>query len=222
MQSLIINHYWKNLTLGAIETAQATDINGNVIYEVVYSKVVDNQVNSQGQSVNKSVILPYPATVDGEIVSTVYPNSLINMRNQVIDVVGQISKTLPLWMLSKQANGSVLGFTPAWVICYAKPGRSKQIAYNIQQTYGDKLNVIDFEVDRYELDRLLSIHWDPIADSVNAAWVPTPAATTFDIATSDVTTFDANSLQFIAPVDNYTNTDAYDKYLVFPRRNILV
>jgi hypothetical protein len=222
MQSLIINHYWKNLTLGAVETAQATDAFGNVIYEVVYSRVVDNLVNDQGQSVSKSVTLPYTTTVDGETVSTVYPNSLINMRNQVIDVVGQISKTLPLWMLSKQANGSVLGFTPAWVICYAKPGRSKQIAYNIQQTYGDKLNVIDFKVDRYELDRLLSIHWDPLADSVNASWVPTPAATTFDIATSDVTTFDANSLQFIAPVDNYTNTDAYDKYLVFPRRNILV
>lgn len=222
MQSLIINHYWKNLTLGAVETAQATDAFGNVIYEVVYSRVVDDQVNSQGQSVSKSVTLPYETTVDGETVSTVYPNSLINMRNQVIDVVGQISKTLPLWMLSKQANGRVLGFTPAWVICYTKPGRSKQIVYNIQQTYGEKLNVIDFEVDRYELDRLLSIHWDPNADSVNASWVPTPAATTFDIATLDVTTFDANSLQFIAPVDNYTNTDAYDKYLVFPRRNILV
>lgn len=222
MQSLIINHYWKNLTLGAVETAQATDAFGNVIYEVVYSRVVDDQVNSQGQSVSKSVTLPYTTIVDGETVSTVYPNSLINMRNQVIDVVGQISKTLPLWMLSKQTNGRVLGFTPAWVICYTNPGRSKQIVYNIQQTYGEKLNVIDFEVDRYELDRLLSIHWDPLADSVNASWVPTPAATTFDIATSDVTTFDANSLQFIAPVDNYTNTDAYDKYLVFPRRNILV
>jgi hypothetical protein len=222
MQSLVINHYWKNLTLGAIETAQATDAFGNVIYEVVYARVIDDQVNSQGESVSKSITLPYSTTVDGEIVNTVYPNSLINMRDQVIDVVGQISKTLPLWMLSKQANGSVLGFTPAWVICYTNPGRSKQIVYNIQQTYGNKLNTIDFEVDRYELDRLLSIHWDPTADSVNASWVPTPAATTFDISISDVTTFDANSLQFIAPVDNYTNTDAYDKYLVFPRRNILV
>jgi hypothetical protein len=39
------------------------------------------------------------------------------------------------------------------------------------------------------------------------------------------TTFDGNSLKFIAPVDMYAGTLAdaqvYDKYLVFPRRNIL-
>jgi hypothetical protein len=35
------------------------------------------------------------------------------------------------------------------------------------------------------------------------------------------TTFDGGSLQFIAPVDMYSNTTAYDKYLVFPKRTIL-
>jgi hypothetical protein len=46
----------------------------------------------------------------------------------------------------------------------------------------------------------------------------------FDFATGSgtETTFDATSMRFEAPVDIYTNTDAFDKYLVFPRRNILV
>jgi hypothetical protein len=35
------------------------------------------------------------------------------------------------------------------------------------------------------------------------------------------TTFDGGSLQFTAPVDMYTNTNEYDKYLVFPKRTIL-
>jgi hypothetical protein len=37
------------------------------------------------------------------------------------------------------------------------------------------------------------------------------------------TTFDGNSLQFTAPVDMYSNnnTTEYDKYLVFPKINIL-
>jgi len=35
------------------------------------------------------------------------------------------------------------------------------------------------------------------------------------------TIFDQNSLQFTAPVDMYTNTQEYDKYLVFSKRNIL-
>jgi hypothetical protein len=44
----------------------------------------------------------------------------------------------------------------------------------------------------------------------------------FAIGSGNPTTFDATSMRFEAPVDIYTNTDAFDKYLVFPRRNILV
>jgi hypothetical protein len=36
------------------------------------------------------------------------------------------------------------------------------------------------------------------------------------------TTFDEASMQFIAPVDMYDTSDALDKYLVFPKANILV
>jgi hypothetical protein len=315
ISSLIENHYWKNLVLGEIKTAQALDpVTNEVVYEVVYSAIQDDLVNNDGISVSKQVTLPYPINAgDSTEITTVYPNSLPNMRDQVIDVVGQISNLLPLWMLSKQADGRVLGFTPAWVIAYCRPGAAGQVAYNIRTQFGQQLNLVDFEVDRYELDRLLSINWDPIADSTSGAWVPAPAETTFDlvlhyevdavvnagtgykigdrvlIAGSDLggtdvlnsvtitvqdinpttgaitilnlegtaplfssgdtydnitgtnlvgsgtgaefdfvvgsgeaTTFDNTSMRFEAPVDIYTNTDAFDKYLVFPRRNILV
>jgi hypothetical protein len=84
-------------------------------------------------------------------------------------------------MISKQADGRVLGFTPAWVVAYVKPGRGEQIAYYIRTKFGERLNLIDFKVDRYELDRLLTKNWDPIADSTGGAWEPTPAETTFDL-----------------------------------------
>lgn len=248
--SLNLNHYWKNLTLGKIKTAQALDAAGNVIYEVVYSEVVDNLVNNSGVSVGKDVLLPFPVNgVDSTETSTVYPNSLEDMRTQVIDVVGQISNVLPRWMLSRQPNGTTLGFTNAWVIAYTNPGQSGQIAYNIQQQFGDQLNLIDFEVDRYELDNFLTKNWD----RQNQHWTPNPPTiTTFDMSyalaswinNSDVivnwednfntlatwtygtppgTIFDGGSLQFITPVDMYSsnNTTEYDKYLVFPKRNIL-
>jgi hypothetical protein len=251
--SLDLNHYWKNLVLGSIKVAQARNSADEIIYEVVYSQVVDNLVNNQGESVGKEVTLPYAVEMDDSSqVTTVYPNSLVNMRDQVIDQVGQVSTVLPTWMTSKQANGKILGFTPAWVLAYVLPGHGNQVAYYIKEQFGEPLNLIDFKVDRYELDRLLSIHWDPVADSAQGAWFPTPAATTFDVSTEIVawqnnsgtivdwennleveirwangslaplgTIFDGNSLQFIAPVDMYTNTTAYDKYLVFPKRNIL-
>jgi len=247
--SLYENHYWKNLVLGNIEVAQARNSAGEVIYEVVYSRIIDNLINDQGQSVSKAVELPFPVDINNTEIFTVYPNSLINMRDQVIDTVGQVGSVLPTWMLSKQQNGRVLGFTPAWVIAYVKPGRGEQIAYNIRTEFGDRLNLVDFKVDRYELDALLTKNWDPVTDH----WVPSPPSyTTFDFVTivpafwtnflnqtiqwlnsftsvigwfsaqySTPTTFDHNSLQFIDPVDMYTNTQEYDKYLVFPYRNII-
>ena len=255
VSSLYENHYWKDLVLGSIEVAQATDGLGNVIYEVVYSRVVDNLLNNQGESVSKAVTLPFPINEnDSTEIDTVYPNSLINMRDQVIDTVGEVGEVLPTWMISKQANGAVLGFVPAWVIAYAKPGKGNQLAYNIRTQFGDHLNLIDFEVDRYELDRLLTKNWDPIYDSTGGSWIPNPPTlTTFDYGSTDnidlwlnddgdvvawvnndddtvtwlsdyngePTVFDGNSLQFIDPVDMYSNTDEYDKYLVFPKRTIL-
>ena len=244
--SLDLNHYWKNLVLGEIKTAQALDDLGNVLYEVVYSEVIDNLVNNRGESVGKSVNLPFALPGDIQIV---YPNALVDMRTQVIDTVGQVSNVLPRWMLSKQADGRVLGFTPAWVIAYTNPGQSGQIAYNIKSTFGDRLNLIDFEVDRYELDNFLTKNWDRAGQH----WVPQPPTlTTFDMShalaewinnydvittweddlftlatwtygTPPGTTFDGGSMQFTAPVDMYSsnNTTEYDKYLVFPRRNIL-
>jgi hypothetical protein len=207
-----------------------------------------------------------------------------------------------------------LGFTPAWAIAYAKPGRGEQIAYNIRTRFGNQLNLIDFKVDRYELDALLTLNWD----TATQTWDPTPPTdTTFDIDAhyqlpepdystavfsggtgyavgnqirilgsqvggtdsvnnitvtvqqvsvtgeilqaiaqgfaplnsvgsfyynivgtnisgsgvganwdftvtgEDPTTFDGGSMQFITPVDMYSNTQAYDKYLVFPKRDIL-
>ena len=177
-QSLDVNHYWKNLILGEIKTARALDSNGNVLYEVVYSQIIDDQVNDQGESVDKSVTLAYPVVDDqGQTIDVVYPNSLINMRDQVISEIGQISPALPSWMTSKQVNGRVLGFVPAWVIAYVKPGTSGRVLYNIQQKFGEQLNKIDFKADRYELDRSQTYNWDPATDN----WLPTPPlATTFD------------------------------------------
>jgi hypothetical protein len=68
----------------------------------------------------------YYTSLTPGFAQTLYPNSLPNMRQQVIDELGQEQNTyvLPLWMTSQQLNGSSLGFTPAWVICYTKPRRS--------------------------------------------------------------------------------------------------
>ena len=197
VESLYLNHYWKELVLGSIETAQALDADGNVIYEVVYSRIVDDLVNNQGQSVGKIVNLSYPIIDPGDgstELTQVYPNSLTNMRDQVIDVVGQISTKLPLWMTSKQTDGRVLGFTPAWVMCYVNPGRARQIAYYIATQFGQQLNRVDFKVDRYVLDSEMSRNWN----TATQRWTPTPSLTTFD-------RFNTGGNTFIGEVDIATD-----------------
>ena len=155
------NHYWRNITLGELKTAVAKNSAGDVIYEVVYSEVIDNLVNPAGISISSSIYWPRPIdlglgpwytsitdiytsyeTVLGQdyytsltpgYARTLYPNSLYNMRNRVAQVVGQEydSRLLPLWMTSQQPNGGTLGYTQAWVICYTKPGFAGTIKTNI-------------------------------------------------------------------------------------------
>lgn len=210
VESLYLNHYWKNLVLGQVETAVARDANDNIIYEVVYSRIIDNLVNNAGESVSKIVNLPYEITdpADGSTAITqVYPNSLDNMRDQVIDTVGQISTGLPLWMTSKQANGRVLGFTPAWVIAYVNPGRGAQVAYYLNTQFGEQLNKVDFKVDRYILDRSLTINWDTTTQD----WTPQPNLTTFDRFETGINTFIGN----VSIATNLAFSDVNQKTLTY-------
>jgi len=112
------NHYWRQITLGELKTAVARDDDGNIIYEVVYSQVIDNLVNPAGQSVSEEIIWPrfiplelgpwytsvtniftsYVEAPNGQefytsltpgFARTLYPNSLQNMRDRVGQELGQ-------------------------------------------------------------------------------------------------------------------------------------
>lgn len=186
------NHYWRNVTLGEIKTAQARDTKGNVIYEVVYSAVIDNLVNNAGVSVSKQIQWPRPIPlslgdwftsrtdiftsyeeINNQLYYTsltigyttdLYPASLINMQEQIKDTLGQNTNKalLPLWMTSQQANGGTLGYVPAWVICYTLPGKSTIVQQNIQGL-DFALNDINFRIDRFEVDKNPDYNWNPAA-----------------------------------------------------------
>ena len=230
VQALQLNHFRKHLIIDGIRTAQALNADDEVVYEVVYADIADTGVNQDGESPAQSIKTAFPFTNpdSGTETQTVYPNSLVNMRDQVIDTVGQTNTVLPLWMTSKQTNGRVLGFTRAWVIAYTKPGESARIAYNIKENFGEILNRVDFDVDRYILDRSMTKNWVPNEDSTDGGNWLTAKQTTFNYdqdsnptASGNETTFDDTSLRFTRPVDKYEFTDEYNKYLVFPKTNIL-
>lgn len=193
-----LNHsfYWRNITLGTIETAIARNENNEIIYEVVYSKIIDDLVNPQGKSISYEIAWPTPIrlnngpwltsvtsletsylNINGQnyytsltpgVAIVLWPNSLLNMNKKIKEDLGSEvdSRILPLWMTSQQENGSTLGFTRAWVICYTKPGFSKIIKNNIENKwvnfYGEvnKLNLINFTLDRFFVSKQLTYDYD--------------------------------------------------------------
>jgi hypothetical protein len=129
-----------------------------------------------------------------------YPNSLPNMRQQIYDQLGQIndSSLLPAWMTSQQADGNIVGYTPAWVIAYCKPGRGAVVKERIERLWNHKTNQIDFDVDRFEVDRSKTYNYNGIpVGSVVPRWGTLPSAQP-------------------SVVDN-----SRDQYVIFPQKTIL-
>jgi hypothetical protein len=155
------HHYNKRISLGEVKTAVALDANYNVRYEVVYVEVVDTAekaayiIDRTSQVSDPYRSLPF---------TVVYPDSLDNMK-QELTALGYANRgAMPDWMLNQQADGRVLGFTRGVVLAYTVPGASKLIAYRLQNSeIPFNFNNIDFEIDRYQLDHLLSKTYD-IAD----------------------------------------------------------
>lgn len=224
------NHYWRNITLGELSTAVARDENGDIIYEVVYSNVIDNLINPQGVSIAEQIYWPRPIPLElgpwytSELnvftsyekpdyytsltpgfARVLYPNSLPNMRTRVGQELGQEynSNLLPLWMTSQQKNGSTLGYTPAWVIAYTKPGYADIVKSNIENNWKNTvtntpytLNTINFTIDRFTVDKSVTFNYDKNVSP--PSWTGLPSA---------------------SPTPN--PLDSKDFYVLFPRKTIL-
>jgi len=215
------NHYNRKLVLGEIKTAIARDSNNNIAYEVVYSEIVDDLINSKGQSIPQEIIWPtkisldegpYFVSKDNYFTSSenlytsytpgsvriLYPASLTNMRNEVLENLTHSTNQnlLPKWMTSQQVNGNTLGFIQAWVICYTLPGYSETIKNNINNNWEYKLNMIDFSIDRMIIDKSASYNYN--TQLLIPSWIELPGAS----PTPD-------------PLDRY------DLPVLFPRKTIL-
>lgn len=193
--AVLENHYYRNIVLGELKTAIARDGYNNIIYEVVYCSIIDDLVNSVGTSISKVINWPREEYNRTQF----YPASLPNMREQISVELGQINSTdsLPRWMSSQQRDGSITGYVPAAVLCYAKPGFGQIIVDSINQLWQYKFNRYSFKLDRIIVDRSLSYQY------YNGA-TPTPPSTIAGYNTGTQT---------------YTvaNMDSADEYIYIPQ-----
>lgn len=196
VDALSNNHYKKRIILGSIKTARATNRDGSIRYEVIYSEINDPSLNAANQSIPREITWPNPVTrQDGTVTRTLNPNSLINMRNRLFNTVGLRDFVLPDWMTSQQENGRSLGFVPAWVIAYVKPGEGEKLAFRIREFIGNNLNKVDFDIDRYTLSGTSTQFWD----AEEQAW---------------------KEISSLGDVP-YINDDSLDKQISFPNQTIL-
>jgi len=213
------NHYERKIILGPITYAIARDDNFNIIYEAVYSEVLDDlstgtglpqeitwprdiNLRQGGYTINNTKLYISSGTAHASYTPgyarNLYPASLSDMRNQIVNAIGQNKdiSLLPRWMTSQQSNGNTLGYTPAWVICYALPGMGQKIVDSINNNWSHSLNEIDFTINRYVIDKSMSYNWNN--NFINPFWSTLPSAT---------------------PVPD--PIDTYDITILFPRKTIL-
>jgi len=211
------NFFDKRIHFGDVKTARAVK-NGNVIYEVVYVEINESSdpVTSTTQLdifKNKTAIKLKSSMISRLVTSDndtftvnttdysidmtkeymIYPNTFDAMQESIQEAIGNYDyDTIPLWMSSKQENGSILGFQYAAVIAYVKPGMAKKVKLRIERN-GFDFKKLDFVADRLLLDNNMSEAWS----------VDTNSYIDNGITQTD-----------------YTATDVNDKYLIFPRQGL--
>lgn len=226
-QAIISNHYTKNITVSDVKTAVCLNNDLSVRYEVVYLELQDflSKFNFQF-----NVLEGLPDQIDiSDYVENFYiengityyqfrPNGLINMSKQLSENIGYVNTgILPDWMLSFQPLDdnpyilrAPLGFTPAIVLAYTKPGFSKLIKYRLNQ---DKINFNNYQFvfDRYELDD----SQQQLYDETTGTYVTGPV-TEFD---NGQTLFEFGSTTFIENLDiglgGFRGAISGDKYIKF-------
>jgi len=179
------NHYRQKFIFDRLRTAIARDENNNVLYEVVYAPLIDPATNAEGQSVPMSIAWPqdiglrygdwYDSRTDKFTSSTgahtsfspgyvklLNPVSLENMRKEIEQNLeyDYDQSLLPKWMTSQQHDGNTLGYVEAWVLCYTLPGKSETVRSNIENYWAFELSDIDFEIDRFIVDRSATFNWN--------------------------------------------------------------
>lgn len=133
-EALNLAFYRKRFYFGDIKTISATDNSGNVVYELIYVDIIDDQMQSS--------------------YSPSYAVSVGNMQTQLESIQLDPSTTIsvneryqPKYMTTLQSNGVPVGFIKAVPICYVTPGNSAKFLSRIRSSEFD-FKQLDFDTDR--------------------------------------------------------------------------
>lgn len=220
--ALEYNHRKKVFLFDTIRTAYAVDENLNVVYEVVYMTPIDEllgrdpdtlEPKGEPNEIDLREFVVNFHTINGQNYYILRPDGLENMRSKIKQFLSFSNyRNLPEWMVSVQPIpdkpgrfSSPIGFIPAVVLAYTKPGYSSVIAYRLRDVIFNKFR---FEFDRYQLDQIQTENY---VYQTNSWIMGLPVL--FD---SGATTLDHGGTIFSDGLEYYNTPGTGDKYLKFP------
>jgi hypothetical protein len=93
-----------------------------------------------------------PLSADLGAFTKIFPNAVANMRSRMKTLGQREYVHLPLWMRTSQdSSGVPIGYKPAIILAYCKPGKSAFVRRRMLDKGLDYKN-IDFEIERYRTD----------------------------------------------------------------------
>lgn len=214
MEEMEAYHYTKTLRLGDLKSARSY-VNGKVEYEVIYYEVEEIKASEDAvidlSDTNFDFAPVYassgkvraslgsgPGVADYTVDMTtwdpafdIYPNSFKNMRSRLTAQIGEVvseAKSLPSWMSTEQADGSILQYKTVVPLVYVKPGEAERIKFLIRRSKFNPNNFL-LQVDRYEWDKDLSLSYDIDVDRY--------AVRTYTTYDSTTTTFDEEDMRYL-------------------------
>jgi hypothetical protein len=154
------------------------------------------------------------------------------MSNRLNGVLGFENRgALPDWMTSPQTNGRVLGFVPSVILAYTQPNKSNIIKHRLEQS-GFDFNSISFTADRYQLDNVLSTHFDTGVNKFRSSsettfdYVPRAGSTVATVNYAADTTFESINnrhidyiVNVIGGIDGVTNFEDGDTMIFAQQEN---
>lgn len=190
------------LRLGAHKVATVR-IGSEIVYEVLYREVVDPLYRAGGFKLNNQGVPERDCIVHPQKKTYLYPESIKNLRYDFTLQVGfdafdatQNGKlgiggpeNLPQWMTSPQSGtrqSSIIGFVPAMVVAYLKPGAGQRVLDRLA------VRVLDTPYPVDEANPLANNH-EVSFDQYYLSYDSISEQTTFD---GGATTFDGDATRF--------------------------
>ena len=141
----LTNYYRRRFTLSEPKIAYSFNDTNEIIYEVIYSDIIDYNIGNDGISIPSYFEFRNRAFT---------PSSIDNMRKSLEQNLKFTENFNPKFMKSAQPGSlNKLGYIPCVIYCYTLPGKGKIILNRIKN-YGLDFNTIDFDVNQLTIRQL--------------------------------------------------------------------